>query len=93
VTTVPLLRLTARIQGRLFLLEQFANGDGHRYDDGMLTVRVSTNGGFSLDPASSPPHSAHIIDVGRYQALATLLRGITDATRIHAVNTPLLASQ
>ena len=34
----------------------------------------------------------HVLDVGRFHALATLLRGITDRTRVHAVNVALLAA-
>lgn len=85
------LKLVCRIQGRTYQLEQFANGDGHRYDDGMLVIIVASDGSMTLDPASSPPHAPHVLDVGRYHAIATLLRGITDPTRVHAVNTPLLA--
>ena len=58
----------------------------------MLIVRVDSNGAMALDAASSRPHAPHVLDVGRYHAIATLLRGITDATRVHAVNTPLLAA-
>ncbi|MCI0335895.1 MAG: glutamate synthase [Planctomycetes bacterium] len=85
------LTLVCRIQGRIYELEQLSGRDDHRYDDGTLTVRVSTDGTMTLDPASSRPHSAHVVDVGRYHAIATLLRGITDPTRVHAVNTPLMS--
>jgi putative selenate reductase len=85
------LTLHCRIQGRMFRLEQLSDG-GHRYEDGMLIVHVDSNGAMSLDAASSRPHAPHVLDVGRYHAIATLLRGITDATRVHAVNTPLLAA-
>jgi putative selenate reductase len=90
--SVEALTLHCRILGRLYRLEQFANGDGQRYDDGMLTVRVDSRGAMSLDVDSPAPHAPHVLDVGRYHAIATLLRGITDVTRIHAVNTPLLAA-
>jgi hypothetical protein len=36
------------------------------------------------------PNVAHVVDMGRFLAIRALLRGITDPTRIHAVNTPLL---
>jgi putative selenate reductase len=81
--------LLCRIQGRTYRLEQLSDGD-HRYDDGMSTVRISASGEFTLDTASTTTHAPHVIDVGRYLAIATLLRGITDPTRVHAVNTPLL---
>jgi hypothetical protein len=87
------LTLHCRIQGRTFRLEQLSDGVGHRYDDGMLIVHVDSNGAMTLDANSPRPHAPHALDVGRYHAIATLLRGITDATRVHAVNTPLLASE
>jgi hypothetical protein len=83
------LVLLCRIQGRYYRLEQLANGEGYRYDDGTLSVRVDTDGVMALDGVSPRPHA---IDVGRFHAIATLLRGITDPTRIHAVNTPLLSN-
>jgi putative selenate reductase len=86
------LVLQCRIQGRAYRLEQLSNSHGYRYDDGMLTLHVSTEGAISLDPTSSRPHSSHVIDIGRYHAVVTLLRGITDPRRVHAVNTPLLAN-
>jgi putative selenate reductase len=86
------LTLICRIQGRTYRLEQLTNGDGHRYDDGMSTVRINTTGEITLDTASTTPHAPHVVDMGRYHAIATLLRGITDPSRVHAVNTPLLAS-
>jgi hypothetical protein len=74
-------------------LKQLSNGDGQQYDDGMLTVRVDTSGAMTLHADSSRPHAPHVLDVGRYHAIATLLRGIIDSTRVHAVNTPLLAAE
>jgi putative selenate reductase len=87
-----MLTLIGRIQGRQYHIAQPSTGDALRYDDGMVRVRIDTNGAASLDPASPRPHAPHVVDVGRFHSLATLLRGITDATRIHAVNTPILAS-
>jgi putative selenate reductase len=85
------LSLICRIQGRVYYLEQLPDGGGHRYNAGRLTVRVAENNVFTLDRDSAPPHAPHTLDVGRYHAVATLLRGIIDPTRIHAVNTPMLA--
>ena len=67
------------------------NGDGSRYDDGMLTVRINRRRRDCVRSDRRQPHAAHVVDVGRFHAIATLLRGITDPTRVHAVNTPLLA--
>jgi putative selenate reductase len=86
------LALLCRIQGRIYRLEELANGGGYRYDDGTLAVRVNADGEMTLDAASKRPGSPHVVDVGRFHAIATLLRGICDPTRIHAVNTPLLAA-
>jgi putative selenate reductase len=90
--TSAAIMLHCRIQGRMYRLEQLANGEGYRYDDGMLVVCVNADGSIVPDDASAPPHPPHVVDVGRFHAIATLLRGITDPTRVHAVNTPLLAA-
>jgi putative selenate reductase len=83
--------LTGRITGRLYRLLQLANGGGYQYHDGIVIVQVSTDGSFSTKSSDAPPQSTHQLDVGRFHALATLLGGITDSTRVHAINTPLLA--
>jgi putative selenate reductase len=83
--------LTGRIAGRQYKLIELPKGDGLQYDDGLASVRVSTSGRFSAD-ASRVPSAAHVVDMGRFHALVTLLRGITDASRVHAVNTPMLAA-
>jgi ferredoxin len=85
------LSLTCRIQGRSFYLDELPAGD-YRYNDGMVTVNIHANASISL-ASSQPPNAAHTIDMGRFHALATLLRGIADPTRIHAVNTPLLPNE
>jgi putative selenate reductase len=85
------LSLIGRIQGRIYRLDNFANGDGQRYDDGMVSIRVTADGAITPDDAATPLHAPHLLDVGRYYAIATLLRGVTDSTRVHAVNTPLLS--
>lgn len=88
------LSLIGRINGMIYRLDQLANRQGYRYNDGMVTLRVDPDGAFSFDSTSSlPPASAHVLDVGRFYAVATLLNGIVDSSRVHAVNTPLLASE
>jgi putative selenate reductase len=82
--------LTARIQGRNYRLDQVGD-DRFRYDDGIVAIDVLPPDSISL-ASSQPPHTSHTVDIGRFHALATLLRGITNPTRIHPVNTPLLAS-
>jgi putative selenate reductase len=85
----PSLSLTARILGRHYHLEELPNG-AYRYDDAMVVVSITTDNCITL--ASSRPAAPHTLDIGRFHALATLLAGITNPTRIHAVNTPFLAA-
>jgi putative selenate reductase len=84
------MALVARIASQFYRYEQFSNGDGARYEDGVVDIRVQPDGAFSLHSESMLPSDKHLINVGRLHALAVLLRGITDETRVHAVNTPLL---
>jgi putative selenate reductase len=83
--------LVCRIDGRMYRLDRLGNGAGYLYDDGEMTVRVSADSHMSLEIGTSAPGQVHLIDVGRFHAIAALLCGITDTTRVHAVNTPLLA--
>jgi putative selenate reductase len=84
--------LVGRIEGRIYRLDQLANGDGYRYSDGMVSVRVGGVGAPTSESRKLRPHAAHMLDMGRFHALATLLQGIIDTTRVHAVNVPILAS-
>jgi putative selenate reductase len=88
--TDEVTRLSGRIEGRLYHYELRNNDDSSSYDDGIVSVCITANLEVTLKPTSQMPAKPHIIDVGRLLAMQTLLRGITDATRIHAVNTPLL---
>jgi putative selenate reductase len=82
------LSLTARIESRLYRIDRSAP-DEYRYDDGVLVVSIAGNTTITL--ASAPPPAPHTVDMGRFHALATLLRGISDPARIHAVNIPILS--
>jgi putative selenate reductase len=82
------LVLTGRIQGRMHSLEEIANGV-LRYFDGTVRLMIDRTGAVTRDSSSPPPQSAHLVDIGRMHAIVTLLRGITNLTRIHPVNTPL----
>src|SRR5262249_14487912 len=86
------ITLVGRISNCMYRLTQSTNGDGYQYDDGIIAVRVSSGGSFSRAPTAVPLKVTHQIDVGRFYALATLLRGVIDSTRVHAINTPLLAA-
>lgn len=82
-------RLSGRIEGRLYHYERHANGDSARYHDGQVIVRVGANQEIQLDASSQRQATIYVLDIGRLIAMQTLLRGITDATRVHAINTPL----
>jgi putative selenate reductase len=85
------IALIGRIAGCIYNLEKLGNGGGYRYHDGIVAVRVSKDGAITSD-SEALPTTTHRLDVGRFHALATLLSGITDGTRVHAVNTPRLAA-
>jgi putative selenate reductase len=80
------LSLTARIDNLTCRLQQ--HPDGYRYWDGTVTLFIAADGTVSLAEIG---HVKHRVDMGRYHALQTLLVGIADPTRIHAVNARLLA--
>lgn len=79
------LKLEARIAGMPLSIAETV--DGYLFSDGTVTLTIDS----SARVESTHPKSPHIVDMGRYHALATLLRGISAAGRIHAVNTRLLA--
>jgi putative selenate reductase len=83
--------LLCRIAGRKYRLDQLANGNGYRYHDGVTALRVGADGCISLECATLTQEHAHVVDMGRFHAIAALLTGITDTSHVHAVNTPLLA--
>ncbi len=89
--TQEIQALRGRIAERIYELTHLADGS-HLYHDGVVVVRVSSDGAFTLEPGTSLT-SAHLLDVGRFHALVTLLRGIVDRTRVHAINAPLFAAQ
>ena len=84
------LELVGRIGERIYRYEQLLNGCAW-FDDGMVALVIGPNGQIVLAAASSRPSAVHRVDVGRIHAFSALLRGIIDATRVHAINTPLLA--
>jgi hypothetical protein len=81
------LKLTARMNGVVCRISE--TSDGHHYFDGSVTLAVSASGVISLESDYST-QEPHLVDMGHYHALATLLRGITSAGRVHVVNTRLL---
>ncbi len=86
------MRISARINGEIHWFEQPTTGVGGRYFDGTFTIDVAPDGNFTLSAQSERTTATLRIDIGRFHALATLLRGITNSARVHAVNTPLLTA-
>jgi putative selenate reductase len=82
------LSLTGRIQSGIYRLAELPGG-GRRYDDCNVSLFLGSKGAVRL--ASSPPASSLQVDMGRVHMLLTLMRGISDPARIHAINTRLLA--
>jgi putative selenate reductase len=87
------LRLTGRIEGRGYLLEEDAGNGWYRYDDGNVCIGRNAKNEFALASGAAPPSKPQRVDIARFHALATLLRGIADATRVHAVNTPMMSRE
>jgi hypothetical protein len=81
--------LRCRIEGQTYLLEQLADGSC-QYNDGSVIVNVASDNPTTLTLQLPAPAMTHVVDIGRFLAIRTLLRGITDSTRVHAVNTPIL---
>jgi putative selenate reductase len=79
------LTLHARIAGAPFSVQEI--DDGYRLQDGDAMLAVTSSGIF----LETVPTAPRIIDMGRYHALVTLLRGISGDGRIHAINTRLFA--
>jgi putative selenate reductase len=82
--------LSCRIQGQHFHLQQLAD-DRYRYNDGTITLITHSDRAEAVSIEDAVPSAVHVVDMGRFLAIRTLLRGITDSTRVHAVNTPMLA--
>ena len=80
------LTLNARIDGRTYFLQQRPQGE-YSFMDGTVKLLISEDGTIAVDESVQQTHH---VDMGRYHALRTLLVGITDATRVHAINTQLL---
>ncbi len=86
------LQLHGRIGGQSHHLLTTAK-NGYCYGDGELTICVTERGEISLDSVSPRPSVLHVVDMGCYHTMVTLLLGITDPTRIHAINSPLLVEK
>ena len=85
------LALVARIDGKAYRLEALPDGAGYCYSEPSLKIVIAEGQAIELAPGSQPPRSTHRVDIGRFHAMVSLLRGITDATRVHPLNTRLLA--
>lgn len=86
--------LHGRIKGAACRLDEMAGERGlYRFTDGTATILTDdTATDVRLAPDAAPPSEAHVVDVGRFLTMRTLLRGITDDARVHQVNVRLLAA-
>lgn len=84
------LTLDCRIQKQTYRLTQLRDGTCY-YCDNVVLLMITANGQVKLVESLVPLQAPHWVDMGRFHAIASLLRGITDPKRIHAINTPLLA--
>lgn len=82
------LTLIARIAEINYSLSE--EGNNYVFSDGNVSLAVSPTT-LELAAGSQRPDETHTVDMGRYHALLTLLRGISAEGRVHAVNTRLLA--
>jgi putative selenate reductase len=83
--------LHGRIEGKPCRLES-ADGNAYRYDDDGVELQVAEGRIVGLAEGAIPPAVPRRVDVGRIHALAALLTGIRNETRVHQVNTRLLAT-
>jgi putative selenate reductase len=84
--------LHARIAGILSRLSEKGDGSLVLYGDGEIVVEVKDGRAIQLAASSEKPASPHRVDMGRFHTLVALLTGITSPTRVHQINTRLLAS-
>jgi putative selenate reductase len=84
--------LHGRIEGKPCRLETCSTDGRYVYDDGSVTLHVEDGKVSGLAANSARPAAPHRVDMGRFHTLAALLAGITSGTRVHQVNTRLLAS-
>lgn len=86
------LRIWGRIGGVTHWYEVLSGDQTARYFDGVVTIEFTTDSQAVLSSTSNRPPASYRVDIGRLNALAALLRGITNPTRVHAINTPLLSA-
>ena len=84
--------LLGRMDGVACQLDKLAEADAYRYTEGGITLRLKDGKPIGLTPDSPKPTAEHPIDLGRVHTLIVLLNSITADSKIHQVNTPLVAS-
>jgi putative selenate reductase len=84
--------LTARIAGQLCRLEQKGDAALFQFDDGTVTLELENGRVVGLAESSNRPATPHRVDMGRFHTLTALLAGITNPSRVHQVNTRLIAA-
>jgi putative selenate reductase len=83
--------LHGRFGGERCRLENNSADGDYEYDDGTVTLRITSGTVQGLAANSARPAKLHRVDLGRYHALVALLTGITSGSRVHQVNTRLIA--
>jgi len=86
------LTLHGRIEGRPCRLECDGLSERYVYDDGCVTLCIDRGKVRAIAENSAPSAATHRVDMGRFHTLATLLKGITDTSRVHPNNVRLLSA-
>lgn len=82
--------LIGRIDGQELRLETRGEDGRCRYDDGTVAIEITDGIATALSADSPRPSAAHSVKMSRCHAMVALLRGITNPSRVHQVNTRLL---
>ncbi len=82
------LSLLGRIEQQTCRMDELSEPGCFRYHDGTVTIVVEH--GKVMELENGPPQRAHRIDMGRFHAMAALLAGIINPSRVQQVNTRLL---
>lgn len=86
------LTLKGRINGQEHQLSKETSANNYTYFDGIVSLRIEEESPITLADSTPSPAETHLVDMGFFHTLVTLLSGITDTSRVHAINAPLAAS-
>ncbi len=86
--------LHGRIQRQTFCLDRAgADQETWHFDDGTVRIELSPRSLGSARLLSAPPKKDHIVNLCHFLTMHTLWGAMTDPTRVHQVNAPLLAER